>query len=121
MCDAGMKVEIDVDKAWMDTLTRKVEAAKWDQWRTEQPRIFIKVPPVLQEAEPRAYKPRIVSLGPYHHGKSELQPMEELKWKYLRRFVRRQPQKKTGGLRHQDSRVGNPSTSFLLWRQSEPE
>ncbi|URD94798.1 UPF0481 protein [Musa troglodytarum] len=39
-----------------------MEETKWDQWRTEQARIC-KVPQVLQEAEPRAYKPRIVSLG----------------------------------------------------------
>ncbi|CAL9083552.1 unnamed protein product [Musa textilis] len=92
MCDAGTKVEIDVDTAWVSSLKRKMEETKWDQWRTEQARIC-KVPQVLQEAEPRAYKPRIVSLGPYHHGKSELRHMEEFKWNYLKRFVGRDPQK----------------------------
>ncbi|CAD5172755.1 unnamed protein product [Musa acuminata subsp. malaccensis] len=119
MCDAGMKVEIDVDKAWMDTLRRKVEEAKWDQWRTEQARIF-KVPGVLQEAEPRAYKPRIVSLGPYHHGKSELQPMEELKWNYLRRFVRRQPQKKLEDYLNETRELVNRSRRFYFGDKVNP-
>lgn len=33
--------------------------------------------------EDHPYDPRIISIGPLHHGKSSLQPMEELKWSYL--------------------------------------
>ncbi|KAM0947154.1 hypothetical protein DsansV1_C08g0083131 [Dioscorea sansibarensis] len=42
------------------------------------------------------YEPQLVSLGPYHHGKRNLQTFEEHKWKALVNFVRRseiQPKK----------------------------
>ncbi|URD97895.1 UPF0481 protein [Musa troglodytarum] len=40
-----------------------------------------------------AYEPAIVSLGPFHHHKSDLKAMDHLKWHYLNKFLGRNPKK----------------------------
>ncbi|KAK6161486.1 hypothetical protein DH2020_004867 [Rehmannia glutinosa] len=35
------------------------------------------------------YDPEILSIGPYHHGNSRLQNMEQLKYRYLKRLLKR--------------------------------
>ncbi|KAK1294797.1 UPF0481 protein [Acorus calamus] len=37
----------------------------------------------------KAYKPQVVSFGPYHHGEDQLMPMEEHKWRALLQFLRK--------------------------------
>ncbi|CAL9083554.1 unnamed protein product, partial [Musa textilis] len=61
-------------------------------WRTEQPTIF-RVLPNLRGIDPKAYEPAIVSLGPFHHHKSDLKAMDHLKWHYLNKFLGRNPKK----------------------------
>ena len=55
-----------------------------------------KVPPKIRETNPKAYTPRIVSIGPYHHKAREVgeednsfEAMEELKLTYLKGFLNR--------------------------------
>ncbi|KMZ64205.1 hypothetical protein ZOSMA_37G00850 [Zostera marina] len=36
-----------------------------------------------------AYEPKIISIGPYHHGLETLQPMEAIKWEYLHDLLAR--------------------------------
>ncbi|XP_027925374.1 UPF0481 protein At3g47200-like [Vigna unguiculata] len=55
-----------------------------------------KVPPKIRETNPKAYTPRIVSIGPYHRKAREvgeednsLEEMEELKLTYLKGFLNR--------------------------------
>lgn len=48
-----------------------------------------KVPNKLRRLNPDAYSPRVVSIGPFHHGKEELQAMEEHKYRYLQSFLTR--------------------------------
>lgn len=43
----------------------------------------------LRRANERAYTPRVVSIGPLHHGKASSKAMEEKKKRYLRDFLRR--------------------------------
>ncbi|KAK9220767.1 hypothetical protein WN944_009191 [Citrus x changshan-huyou] len=40
-------------------------------------------------SNPRHFTPRMVSIGPFHHGKEELKPMEEHKQRYLKYFLQR--------------------------------
>ncbi|KAM5564531.1 UPF0481 protein [Rosa sericea] len=48
-----------------------------------------RVPKRLRRASENAYTPQAVSIGPLHHGKEGLKPMEELKNRYLKVFLRR--------------------------------
>ncbi|KAF8389086.1 hypothetical protein HHK36_025771 [Tetracentron sinense] len=47
-----------------------------------------RVPEKLRGVNEAAYNPRVVSIGPYHHGKESLKVMEEHKWRYLNDFLR---------------------------------
>ncbi|KAL5098055.1 hypothetical protein RYX36_002382 [Vicia faba] len=52
-----------------------------------------KVPPGIREANPQAYTPQIISIGPFHspHGSTSdniLHQMEQLKLKYLKGFLK---------------------------------
>lgn len=48
-----------------------------------------KVPNKLRRLNPDAYTPRVVSFGPFHRGREELQTMEDLKYRYLQSFLPR--------------------------------
>lgn len=46
-----------------------------------------KVPERLRELNEKAYTPRLVSIGPIHHGKEKLKAMEDHKRMYLQEFL----------------------------------
>ncbi|KAK7852467.1 upf0481 protein [Quercus suber] len=48
-----------------------------------------KVPYYLREGDYKAYAPRIVSVGPYHHGKKGLLEMDRHKWRALHHVLKR--------------------------------
>lgn len=48
-----------------------------------------KAPERLRRLNPDAYSPRVVSIGPLHYGKEELQAMEDHKLRYLQSFIPR--------------------------------
>lgn len=50
---------------------------------------IFRVPQSLVEINEKAYKPRIVSIGPYHHGQEHLMMIEEHKWRFLRHLLSR--------------------------------
>lgn len=39
----------------------------------------------------RFYHPELISIGPFHHGRAELQEMEVQKWRYLHALLNRKP------------------------------
>ncbi|KAJ0020174.1 hypothetical protein Pint_31158 [Pistacia integerrima] len=43
----------------------------------------------LRQLDENAYTPRVVSIGPIHHGKQQLKAMEDYKLRYLQRFLLR--------------------------------
>ncbi|KAJ6868149.1 hypothetical protein NC651_033256 [Populus alba x Populus x berolinensis] len=51
--------------------------------------VIPRVPPALREMKENTgcYDPKVVSIGPYHHGEKELEKMESLKFKIARQFV----------------------------------
>ncbi|EAZ20480.1 UPF0481 protein At3g47200 [Oryza sativa Japonica Group] len=52
-----------------------------------------RVPAAVKDLHPHAYRPQVVSLGPFHHGDQRLVPMEPHKLRVVARFVgrRRRP------------------------------
>ncbi|KAI7980148.1 UPF0481 protein [Camellia lanceoleosa] len=52
-------------------------------------RCIFRVHDLLRNENKKAYEPNIVSIGPYHHGKDNLKPMEEHKLRYLQQLLRR--------------------------------
>ncbi|MBA0829561.1 hypothetical protein Goarm_014159, partial [Gossypium armourianum] len=44
---------------------------------------IFKVPNYLRKVNEKAYEPEVVAIGPYHHGKHHLKPMEEHKFRFL--------------------------------------
>lgn len=48
-----------------------------------------RVPRYLRQVNEEAFTPQMVSIGPFHHGKAELQPWEENKMRYLQAFLDR--------------------------------
>ncbi|KAK4749933.1 hypothetical protein SAY87_027382 [Trapa incisa] len=82
---------LSASKSWepgkerLDTMHKKI---------SENPRLLsraagkascciFRVPASLIEINGGAYQPRIVSVGPYHRGKPELEMIQEHKWRYL--------------------------------------
>lgn len=50
---------------------------------------FFKVPFEVRKLNTTAYTPRVISIGPFHHGKGNLKPMEKLKRIYYESFMER--------------------------------
>jgi len=48
-----------------------------------------KVPERLRKLNEKAYTPRLVSIGPIHHGNDKLKAMEDHKIMYLKEFIAR--------------------------------
>ncbi|XP_052290550.1 UPF0481 protein At3g47200-like [Citrus sinensis] len=48
-----------------------------------------RVPEATRCSHPSHFTPRMVSIGPFHHGKEELKAMEEHKKRYLKCFLQR--------------------------------
>ncbi|KAE8126136.1 hypothetical protein FH972_020880 [Carpinus fangiana] len=50
---------------------------------------IFRVPAHVREVDDRAYSPRIVSIGPYHHDEEALRPFEDHKKRFLSRLKKR--------------------------------
>jgi Plant protein of unknown function len=57
-----------------------------------QPVSIYRVPASFRKSRKVLYEPRMVSIGPYYHGREELRAMEEHKWWCLRDFMSRKPE-----------------------------
>ncbi|CAK9150966.1 unnamed protein product [Ilex paraguariensis] len=72
--------EVDQHVKWIEPIERKLGKL------TENPSSNLsiyKVPSKLRKLKENAYRPCIVSIGPFHHGESDLLAMEERKWGYM--------------------------------------
>ncbi|XP_030518406.1 UPF0481 protein At3g47200-like [Rhodamnia argentea] len=63
-----------------------VNAIERQYWKN--PSIY-RVPATITKLNPNAYRPQVVSFGPYHHNAVQLRPMEEHKNRARRHFLNR--------------------------------
>ncbi|KAK1279338.1 UPF0481 protein [Acorus gramineus] len=84
--DSEPEVVIEMDKSWVDSVSSRIDASLVRPWRKKQCSIF-RVPANLRALHPEDYEPRVVSIGPYHHGKAHLEHMEKQKWRMAWRLL----------------------------------
>ncbi|KAI3424647.1 G-patch domain-containing protein [Psidium guajava] len=91
--DANARLENDAVTRCLESVKRGLEARESRreiscQGRTSPCTIF-RIPKILHEIDPKAVKPELVSIGPYHWGEEGLREFEEHKWFFLKSFLRR--------------------------------
>ncbi|KAI3889456.1 hypothetical protein MKW92_032382 [Papaver armeniacum] len=65
---------------------------KMEEWRNVDnwmKKCIYQIPAYVTDLNKKAFKPRAVSFGPFHHGEDQLIPMEEHKHRALLRFLKR--------------------------------
>ncbi|RHN57437.1 hypothetical protein MtrunA17_Chr5g0440391 [Medicago truncatula] len=82
---------MELEMNWMDKINEIKNngpsiADEKEQW--EKPSIY-KVPSQVTDLNKKAYKPQVISFGPYHNGEENLKLMEEHKYRALVRFLKR--------------------------------
>lgn len=87
-----MQVVIRVDEAAVSSMRKKLEATSLEDRHAEQATIF-RVPHNIRAIDSLAYEPKIVSLGPYHADNERLGAWDDLKWRYFKKFLNRNPNK----------------------------
>ncbi|XXG53944.1 hypothetical protein AAC387_Pa03g1953 [Persea americana] len=82
----GKDVVVDVNDSWLNSMKKKL-APKYIK-PTSLPFRFCHVPRDVRKIDEDAYTPSIVSIGPFHRGSQNLQPMEKVKWHYLQIHIK---------------------------------
>ncbi|KAK3228957.1 hypothetical protein Dsin_000838 [Dipteronia sinensis] len=80
---AELKWVIDVNEKLKNMVDASTEISQWKKSS------IYKVPACITDLNKKAYRPQIVSFGPYHHGEAHLRPMEEHKQRALVHFLKR--------------------------------
>ncbi|XP_057983341.1 UPF0481 protein At3g47200-like [Malania oleifera] len=75
-------------EVWVSSIleSNEPESSKSSQKIRRVPQMLREQASIKKEFE-RFFEPRVVSIGPYHHGNPKLKVVEELKPKFARRFV----------------------------------
>lgn len=78
------------ESAWVTEVEREVAdgcaSEESSRWRRQ---CIYPVPACIKDLNPKAYRPQVVSLGPFHHGEAHLLPMDAHKRRSLVHFLRR--------------------------------
>ncbi|KAK0592973.1 hypothetical protein LWI29_028443 [Acer saccharum] len=80
---AELKWVIEVNEKLKNMVDASTEISQWNK------RSIYKVPACITDLNKKAYRPLIVSFGPYHHGEAHLRPMDEHKQRALVHFLKR--------------------------------
>ncbi|CAL9054814.1 unnamed protein product [Musa acuminata subsp. burmannicoides] len=69
-----------------DQLNNNETSSEMQRWSKQS---IYKVPACIKDLNRKAYKPQVVSFGPFHHGDPDVRPMEEHKLRALVHFLKR--------------------------------
>ncbi|KAF3568183.1 hypothetical protein DY000_02011319 [Brassica cretica] len=78
-----------MDKSQDDSLVDSIKAKLESLSSLSNQCCIYRVPNKLRRLNPDAYSPRVISFGPFHRGKEDLQAMEEHKYRYLQSLLHR--------------------------------
>ncbi|XP_057773946.1 UPF0481 protein At3g47200-like [Salvia miltiorrhiza] len=81
--EEGKEWVISINKELENLPNTSEESAHWSK------RSIYRIPASVTDVNTRAYKPQIVSFGPYHHGSDNMKAMEEHKRRALLHFLKR--------------------------------
>ncbi|KAG1331649.1 UPF0481 protein [Cocos nucifera] len=77
-------------KSWVADFSGQVKnvnpSDELELWRKQS---IYRVPACIKDLNSKAYKPQVVSFGPFHHGEAQVMPMEEHKHRALLHFLKR--------------------------------
>ncbi|KAL0910876.1 hypothetical protein M5K25_018972 [Dendrobium thyrsiflorum] len=93
MIKNSSSVSIERERSWVIDLEKKLtcnNAANLcdEEIQWKKPSIF-RLPEFVKMIKPGVFTPKVVALGPYHHHKSDLQPLESHKERALHNFLKR--------------------------------
>jgi hypothetical protein len=83
------------DDAQVEAMQRRVDAAAP---LADDPYTIFRLPAAVRERHRDLYEPKVVSVGPYYHGRAGLGAAQQHKWRLLRDFLSRNKKKAAGGL-----------------------
>ncbi|KAJ4832169.1 hypothetical protein Tsubulata_008984 [Turnera subulata] len=88
----------EADQNWLASVEKRIiEAPKLlNKSAGSRSCCIFRVPQSLFNRDEKAYQPHVVSIGPYHHGKPDLQMVQEHKWRYLGNVLARRKQDGVG-------------------------
>lgn len=72
--------------ARVEAMQRRVDEVHAD---AEDPYTIFRLPAAVRERHPDLYEPKLVSVGPYYHGRAGLAAAQQHKWRLLRDFLSR--------------------------------
>lgn len=75
------------DDAQVEAMQRRVDAAA--PLADEDPYTIFRLPAAVRERHRDLYEPKVVSVGPYYHGRAGLGAAQQHKWRLLRDFLSR--------------------------------
>ncbi|WVZ19161.1 hypothetical protein V8G54_006483 [Vigna mungo] len=76
-----------ITSSWRGDMKRELESGNSGKQEESDRRVCIyRVPSSLRRIKPKAYTPKNISIGPYHHGAPHLRDMEDLKKRFYRRL-----------------------------------
>ncbi|KAB1199205.1 hypothetical protein CJ030_MR0G026997 [Morella rubra] len=75
--------EIECEQLVIDIHKQSLNPPRWPEC------CIYRVPNKLRKVKEEAYTPRLVSIGPFHHGQEQFRGMEIQKFRYLREFFNR--------------------------------
>ena len=73
--------------SWLSDLQSQLHETS--EYQLPAQRCIFRAPPSIRKGGDEEYEPKVVSLGPYHHGKQHLMAFEAHKWRTLLHCVRR--------------------------------